>query len=78
MQPYGHESYRQRRFDMHPIQHATVPHPRKDRNGIKNKIPPTVERKVLGCLVTRRKSEGEDFERQADPITAGTAANLTA
>jgi hypothetical protein len=78
VQPYGHESYRQRRFDMHPIRHATVPHPRKDRNGIKNKILPTVGRKVLGCLVIRRKSEGEDFVRQTDPITAGTAANLTA
>ena len=63
---------------MDTIQHATVPRSRKDRNGIKNKILPTVGRKVLGCLVIRRKSEGEDFVRQADPITAGTAANLTA
>ena len=63
---------------MDTIQHATVPRSREDRNGIKNKILPTVGRKVLGCLVIRRKSQGEDFERQADPITAGTAANLTA
>jgi hypothetical protein len=78
VQLYGHESYRKRRFDMDPIRHATVPHSHKDRNEIKNKILPMVERKVLGCLVFRRKSEGEDFERQADPITAGTAANLAA
>jgi len=63
---------------MDTIQHATVPRSREDRNGIKNKIPPMVEREVLGCLVIRRKSQGEDFERQADPITAGTAANLAA
>ena len=63
---------------MDTIQHATVSRSREDRNGIENKIAPMVEREVLGCLVIRRKSKGEDFERQADPITAGTAANLAA
>ena len=58
---------------MHPIRHATVPHSRKDRNGIKNKILPTVGRKVLGCLVIRRKWEDDNLERQAELITAGTA-----
>ena len=78
MQLYGHESYQHRRFGMHPIQHATIPQFRDYRNEIKTKVPPMVEREVLGCFVIRRKSEGEDFKRQADPITTGTAANLAA
>ena len=63
---------------MDAIRNATVPPSREDRNGIKNKKPPMVERAALGCLVIRKKSQGDNLERQADPTIAGTAAKLTA